>query len=145
MKFNTIEEMVEAINTLCEGNIENFEFEIKACKIEKPVINESTTKAVTIASLGGNPIVEARVDDAFGENVLFVKSFESIPMSCGTGKVAFMGREVYTNICEADEAGPTINLAVIEDGTYSTKTFRLKLIESDTTNLHEHVMILSNK
>lgn len=147
MKFNTIEEMTQEIQRITEGNIADFEIDIRLQKIVNesfgPKEKEVSERVVQIASLGGDPSVTVQIDESLDENVLFVKSYESIPLSCGTGKIAFMGREIFANVCEANEGAPTVNLNIREGDEVVSKTFRLKLNESAQDS--KYVMIFNSK
>lgn len=147
MKFNTIDEMVAEINRITEGKIEDFDVDIKLQKTITesigPQLPYKGEKQVQIASLGGNPTVTVKIDETLEENVLYVKSYESVPLSCGTGKIAFMGREIFANVCEANEGSPTINLNIQEGDKTVMKTFRLKL--NETADDSKYIMLLNSK
>lgn len=147
MKFNTIEEMITEMQRITEGNIADFDIDIRVQKIVNesfgPKPKEVSEKQVQVASLGGDPTVTVQIDESLDENILFVKSYESIPLSCGTGKISFLGREIFANICEANEGAPTVNLNIREGDEVVSKTFRLKLNESASDS--KYVMILNSK
>lgn len=147
MKFNTIDEMTQEIQRITEGNIADFEIDIRVQKVVNesfgPKPRDTSEKQVQITSLGGDPTVTVKIDESLDENVLYVKSYESVPLSCGTGKIAFMGREIFANVCEANEGAPTINLNIREGDEVVSKTFRLKLNESAPDS--KYVMIFNSK
>lgn len=94
---------------------------------------------IGINSLGGTPIVKAIRDSSLTENILYVNSFESIPNSCGTGKISFMNREFYSNVCEMNDQAH-ITLSIMEtDGSYHNVDFRL--VENADTEIK---MVLGN-
>lgn len=147
MKFNSIQELIEIINEHCAGDISQYDISVSVKKIEEtivesapPVLTEDVD--VTIRSLGGDPKVVAKKDSTLTENILYVKSVESIPFSCGTGKVELLDRTIFTNICENDGTGANITLNISEaNGEVVPVTF--KLVEG--TPPDKYIMLLKQK
>jgi hypothetical protein len=149
MKFNTAQELIEYVNIIGEDRLKKFEISFTPINaeelvptVEVPVEFNVSEGAVAISSLSDSPVIKAAMDDALDENVLYVEDYDSVPMSCSTGKVSFLGRTIYTNVCES-ENGPTIYLNVgLNEQQHLNVPFKIKkACDCDT----DYIMLLNPK
>jgi len=142
MRFKNLNEFVEYITSI-ECNLN--EFDITFTKVETPIEKPSmvTEGDVGIRSFSDAPTIRAQFDESITENILYVESYQSVPLSCSTGKVNLLGRTIYTNICESEENSPVIYLNVsLNEQDYKNVPF--KLISSPTKD-SEYIMVLNPK
>ncbi len=134
MKFNTIHELGLY---LAEHNLVLSEVDIP---LDVPASVVVTECDVGISTLSDAPMIKAKISEN-SENILFVENYESIPLSCGTGKVTFMGRTIYAGICESEENSPEIHLNIkIDNRQYNSVPFRLKKSNDSET---PYIMVLN--
>lgn len=135
MKFNTPEELIEYVNIIGADRLRTFEITFKPIDASEHVpvvdINEYiipvSEGAVGITSLSDNPVVTALLNEELEDNIILVEDYESIPLSCSTGKVTLMGRSIFMNVCEAVENRPVIYLNVtLNEKTYQNVPFTLQ-------------------
>lgn len=141
MRFKNINEFIEYVNA-SEYNLNDFD--ISFAKIEEPVVeNVITEGSVGINSFSDSPQIKVQLNELVEENILFVESYESVPLSCSTGKVSVMGRTVYLNVCESEADNPVIYLNIsLNETVYSRVPFKLKSSGSKTS---DYIMILNPK
>jgi hypothetical protein len=149
MKFSNTQELIEYVNIIGEDRLKTFDISFKPISVEDfvptvevPVSFNVFEGAVSIKSLSDAPTIKAEFDEALTENVLYVEDYNSVPMSCSTGKVTFLGRTIYTNVCESED-GPTIYLNVMLNETdYSKVPFKLKKTQDSDS---DYIMQLNPK
>lgn len=149
MKFSNTQELIEYVNIIGEDRLKTFEITFKPIPaedyvptVEVPVPFNVSESAVSIKSFSDAPTIKATVDDALNENVLYVDDYDSVPMSCSTGKVTVLGRTIYTNVCESED-GPTIYLNVmLNEKDYSSVPFKLKKTQDSDS---DYIMLLNPK
>lgn len=155
MKFETTEALIEYINIIGNDRLKHFDIKFTPISETKDEVNLPITEAVggtdtdlkqedsvSILSLSSSPSVTAKLVD-LEENVIYVDSYESIPLSCSTGKVSLLNRDIYCNVCEADESGPVIHLSIqINESKYANVPFKLKKsLDSNS----DYIMLLNPK
>lgn len=120
MRFSTLDELLEYVKGLDADAIS--EYDIRFTRNSETIVesNAPLKSTIKIMSLSDGPEVEVSMDATLVENVLYVDEYNSIPNACSTGKVKFMGREIYTNICE-DDSGSVIylNLSLNENSHHN--------------------------
>lgn len=123
MRFSSVTDLLEYIYSIDAGTIS--EYDIRFVKDSSPIVEE-ISNTVKILSLSDSPEIKTKSDKKLDENVLYVDDYTSIPNACSTGKVEFMGREIFTNICE-DDSGSVIylNLSLNEEVHHGVP-FRLR-------------------
>lgn len=149
MKFSNTQELIEYVNIIGEDRLKTFDISFKPISVEElvptvevPVSFNVFEGAVRIKSLAESPTIKAEFDEALTENVLYVDDYDSVPMSCSTGKVTLLGRIIYTNVCESED-GPTIYLNVMLNETdYSKVPFKLKKTQDSDS---DYIMQLNPK
>lgn len=149
MKFNNINEMVEYFKLI--GGDKFHELDITVTKLNESAATVETVveqppvkleESIRIETLSDSPLVMAGLDSELSHNQLFVEGYESIPFACSTGQVTFMGRKIFTNICE-DEHGPTIYLNItLNEKFYQNVPFKLK---SAADKKSDYIMLLNPK
>lgn len=150
MKFESTQDLIEYVNIIGEDRLKTFEVTFKPIAasdfvpvVEVGVEYNITEGAVSIQTLSDAPTVRTGFDETLEENVIHVDSYDSVPMSCSTGKVSFLGRTIYTNVCESDDNGPVIYLNIMLNEThYRNVPFRLKKTATDE---HNYIMLLNPK
>jgi hypothetical protein len=78
--------------------------DVKA-KIESSILIESFSDCPEF-------VMESTDDDV---NTFFVKDYEAVPNSCGTGKIELSDRTSYMNMCEMDN-NAVVDLTVVFEG-----------------------------
>lgn len=145
MKFNTVQELIEYVHLIGDDCIQNYDISITpVVEMSTPVTETKTINegAVSIHSFSDSPKVTAKLDESLEENVLYVEDYDSVPMSCSTGKVSLLGRTIYTNVCES-ETGPTIYLNVgLDEAHHLSIPFKLK---KTCDNDSDYIMLLNPK
>lgn len=145
MRFSTVNELLEYVYAIDAGDIS--EYDIRFLKDSKPVVEE-VSSTIKLLSLSGEPEMNVKADISLDEHVLYVDDYTSVPNACSTGKVEFMGREIFTNICE-DDSGSVIYLNIslnenIHHGvpfrlhkTYDNKSGYILMINPEKLSKHE--------
>lgn len=148
MKFNTVKELIEYVHLIGDDCIKNFDITITPISDETPLPEIGVTTEslheheVVIDSFSGSPNITASIDSTLDENVLYVDDYDSVPMSCSTGKVTVLGRTIYTNVCESD-LGPTIYLNIkLNETLHSSVPFKLKKTHDSKS---DYIMVLNPK
>lgn len=151
MKFNTPEELIEYVNIIGADRLRTFEVTFKqidaaeyvpVVEVPASLLNVSES-SVGILSLSDSPVVTALLNEDAAEHFMFVEDYESIPLSCSTGKVTIMGRSIFMNVCEAEEDRPVIHLnVVINEKTYTNVPFTLKKTQGTDS---DYIMQLNPK
>lgn len=149
MKFNNIDEAMEYFKLIAGDKFHELDITIAKINesaapieavVEQPFIK--LEESIRIETLSDSPLVMAGVDNELQHNVLFVEGYESIPFACSTGQVTFMGRKIFTNICE-DEHGPTIYLNItLKEKFHQNVPFKLK---SSADKKSDYIMLLNPK
>ncbi len=151
MKFNTPEELIEYVNIIGADRLRTFDITFTALDaseyvptVEVPVSMKTLEEgAVGIATLSDTPVIKAALDESLTENVLHVEAYDSIPLSCSTGKVTVLGRSIYLNVCEAVEDNPVVHLNVtLNEKTYYNVPFTLKKTQDSDS---DYIMLLNPK
>lgn len=123
MRFSSVNELLEYVYAIDAGTIS--EYDIRFVKDSTPIVEEKSN-TIKLLSLSDEPEMDAKVDLNLDEHVLYVDDYTSIPNACSTGKVEFMGREIYTNICE-DDSGSVIYLNLsLNENVHHGVPFRLR-------------------
>lgn len=149
MKFESTQELIEYVNLIGEDRLKTFEISFKPISVEElvptvevPVSFNVFEGAVSIKSFSDAPTIKAGIDESLTENVLYVEDYDSVPMSCSTGKVSVLGRTIFTNVCESED-GPTIYLNVaLNEADYSKVPFKLKKTQDSDS---DYIMLLNPK
>ena len=95
---------------------------VSPCQCEVPVVEASeesvveidlsSAESVILESLTDAPTIKLRISES-EVNTFYVKAFEGIADTCGTGKIELPDRITYMNMCEQDGvATVTLNLTV---------------------------------
>lgn len=152
MRFNNPEELINYANSLGES-IKDFDIVFtltdtgtikESISVEVVDVPEIVTEMdVQLTSLSNNPVIVSKIDESIVAHVLEVVDYSSVPFSCSTGKVSFMERTIFTNICESDTDGATISLDIkIGESTHRNVPFRLEKTSGKTS---DYIMKLNPK
>ncbi|QDJ96502.1 hypothetical protein Xoosp13_316 [Xanthomonas phage Xoo-sp13] len=149
MKFDSTEALIEYLNIIGPERLKMLDITFtpinSSTKIDESCtgISEATEGDVKLLSLSDSPSVTSKFENDLDENVIFVESYESIPLSCSTGKVTFLGRSILTNVCESDDTGPVIYLQIsLNEVEHTNVPFKLK---KSADSKSDYIMLLNPK
>lgn len=109
----------------------NEEAKVCSCntmKIEE--VNVTLSSSILIESFSDCPEFHMEISES-ESNTFFVKDFEAVPNSCGTGKIELSDRTSYMNMCEMNNSAVVDLTVVVEGKRISNIPFVLKKTEGE--------------